>query len=746
MKNAAAEEIARLSDLIRHYDQRYFVEHVSEITDLEYDRLTARLREWERSNPDLIRPESPTQRVGEKLVGDRAVITHRVPMLSIENTYSENELREYGRKTEKLLDGEKIEWVCELKIDGVAASLIYENGTLVRGVTRGDGQRGDDITANVRTVRDIPLKLAGDVPDYLEVRGEIYMPNDELVRLNLLQAKRGKEPFANTRNVTAGSIKQDDPAVCAERGLRFFAHSVGSVEGMGVLNHLDFMNRLRELGFATSPFMKKCDTFNDAVLYCGEMIERLHELDFEIDGIVLKVNDFIQREKLGATSKFPRWLIAYKFEKYEAKTLIREIRVQVGKTGKITPVAELEPVEIAGTIVSRASLHNADEIARKDIRVGDQVVVEKAGKIIPHVERVVLEERAGDSVPYQFPTLCPSCGATLERDPGGIHIRCVNPDCPDRLQRRIAFFASKSAMDIDGLGEKFVEALIDSGLVKSLGDLYRLTPEKIMTLDGKREKSAKNLIEALEKSKSAGPVRFLNALAIRNVGERNAKILAETFKSVGALIELANDYTRQIALRCEAIRDFSAQAQKTSDAVQSHLGKIAPPLPTLEPPENIREKTAAFERLAALPDIGPIIARNVLDFFSDRENQRLVEELESLGVITAFTEKESEKIDTDRDSARPLSGKTIVVTGTLTRFSRVEIEHLIEENGGKASKSVSSKTDYVVAGDAAGSKRAAAEQLGVPILTEEEFLALVAGESVPLISDDPTAPAAGMLF
>ena len=477
------QQIAELSERIRYYDRCYFVEHESKISDTEYDQLMLRLRDLERAHPDLIRPDSPTQRVGEKLTGDRPVVRHLVPMLSIENVYSEGELRDFGRSIVEQFPDEVVEWVCELKIDGVAASVIYEKGVLSLALTRGDGVSGEDITANVRTIQDIPLRLTGNVPDYLEVRGEIYMTNAELVRLNYLQAQRGKKPFANTRNVTAGSLKQDDPAVCAERHLRFFAHSVGSTEGMGVLNHLDFMNRLHELGFATSPYMKRFDCFDQAVNYCGEMIEHLHELDFEIDGIVLKVNDFRQREVLGTTSKFPRWVIAYKFEKYEARTRLLEIRVQVGKSGKITPVAVLEPVQIAGTTVARASLHNADEIARKDIRVGDFVIVEKAGKIIPHIERVVLEDRPEGTQPYVFPTHCPSCGSSLQRDLGGVFIRCVNPDCQQRLQQRICFFAAKEAMDIDGLGDKFVSQRSNPGVsnrfpTSTVSPKNRLPPSK----------------------------------------------------------------------------------------------------------------------------------------------------------------------------------------------------------------------------------------------------------------------------
>lgn len=674
-----AQVVDALADEIRRLDRAYFAQNQPEIPDHDYDRLMRTLRELERAFPETARPDSPTARVGEKLSGEREVVVHRVPMLSIENTYSEAELFDYGGKIEKALPGEAVAWVDELKIDGVAASILYENGVLTRGVTRGDGIRGDDITDNVRTIRDVPLRLAGGAPETLEVRGEIYMPNSELIRLNVIQAEKGEKPFANTRNLTAGSVKQEDPAVCAERGLRFFAHSVGSTEGLGVETHFAFMEKLRELGFATSPMMRRLENFSAAVAYAREMIERLHELDFETDGIVLKVDDFAQRARLGSTSKFPRWVIAYKFEKYEAETTVREIRVQVGKTGKVTPVAELDPVEIAGSVVARASLHNADEIARKDIRVGDRVVVEKAGKIIPHVVRSEPEHRGAESRPYRFPAECPACGAALVKEEGGILIRCPNAGCPAQLQRRVEFFASKEAMDIDGLGGKAVALLIESGLVKSIVDLYRLRASDVSGLSRMGKKSAENLIAAIEKSKKAGPARLLNALALRNVGEQTARVLIAKYKSI------------------------------------ENLAKVS------------------REELATIPDIGGVIAENIVDFFADPENAALLDELRALGV-------ETQVHDDGRPAAGegelPLAGKTLVVTGTLNRFSRSEVEELIRQKGGKASKSVSGKTDWVVAGAEAGSKLTAARQLGVPVLSEEEFLELV-GEPPRAESDEP---------
>ncbi|MDO5552998.1 MAG: NAD-dependent DNA ligase LigA [Planctomycetia bacterium] len=673
-----AERIESLSRQIREADHAYFVEQDSSLTDLEYDRLVSELKKLEASHPDLVRADSPTQRVGEKISKDKTPIEHKRQMLSIENTYSEGELRSWGLKTEKLLAGEKLEWVCELKIDGVAASLLYENRSLVLALTRGDGRFGEDITANVRTIRDVPLRLPPSAPDSLEVRGEIYMTNTDLVRLNMVRTARGEKPFANTRNVTAGSIKQDDPAVCAERRLRFFAHSVGVTDGLGVTNHLDFMHLLNDFGFATSPFIKKCNSFEEAMDWCNETIARLHELDFEIDGIVLKVNDFEQRERLGATSKAPRWVIAYKFEKYEAPTTVREIRVQIGKSGTITPVAELEPVTIAGTVVARASLHNADEIARKDVRAGDQVIIEKAGKIIPHLVRVEKHLRKENVPEFVFPSRCPACDEPLVKDPGGVFIRCVNNECPGRLRERIEFFASKSAMDIDGLGPAMVEQLTSEQqegllamppLVTSFADLYRLTTDKLMQLERMGRKSAENLLAAIEASKRRPASRLLCALSIRGIGEKAAHTLMSHFHSFDRLAK------------------------------------------------------ATREEIALLPDIGDKLASNLWEYFHDEAMLAQLEELRACGLPWELTE--DEKSELSQLQERALFGKTCVVTGTLEHHTREEMEDLIRSHGGKASSSVSKKTDYVIAGESAGSKLTKAQQLGVPVLSEAEFMKLL---------------------
>jgi DNA ligase (NAD+) len=665
MPSDPAAEIAKLREEIRYHDRKYYVEAAPEITDLQYDRKMEKLRKLEAQHPELIAPDSPTQRVGEQPVEGLEPVEHRVPMLSIDNTYSLADLHKYGERTAKLLGGESIEWVVELKIDGVAVSLLYEDGVLVRGVTRGNGRVGDDVTHNIRTVDDVPLRLTGDrVPAVLEVRGEVYMTNSDLVLLNEAQKKKGEPPFANTRNVTAGSIRLLDPRICAERRLRFFGHGVGLAEGIRSKTHMDFLRELRSYGLPATPRVECFDSFPAAVEHCESLVEKLHELDFEIDGLVLKVNRFDQRERLGATSKSPRWLIAYKFEKYEGTTRLKAIRVQVGKSGAVTPVADLEPVELAGTIVSRASLHNADEIERKDVRPGDVVVVEKAGKIIPHIVRVEKHERRGKLRKYVFPEKCPQCGTALVKDAGGVYIRCPNLECPAQLKERIRYYASRNAMDIEGLGDKLVDQLVGKGLVRSYGDLYRLKLDGLTDLERMGRKSSENLLAAIEASKGRGLARLLNALAIRHVGARVAAVLADRFGSMDALME------------------------------------------------------ANVEQLSATGEIGPIIAQSVHDFLHSEVGRRTIADLRSLGVtMEAAAPAEA--------GSRVLEGKTLVVTGALQRYTRDEIQELIARHGGRPASSVSKNTDYVVAGEKAGSKLAKARELGVPVLTEEEFEALL---------------------
>jgi DNA ligase (NAD+) len=664
MSTSPQNEIARLREEIGRHDRLYYVEAKPEISDLEYDRLMGRLKELEAKHPELITPDSPTRRIGDRPVEGLEQVEHRVPMLSIENTYSLDELKQYGHRIAKLLPGETVEWVVELKVDGVAASLIYEGGLLKHGITRGNGRVGDDVTHNIRTIKDIPLKLHGkDVPPLLEVRGEIYMTNADLVLLNQAQKEKGEPPFANTRNVTAGSIRQLDPRICAQRRLRFFAHSVGLTEGLKAKTHKEFLDEIGSYGLPPTPMVEKFTSFDAAVAHCEELIERLHELDFEIDGLVLKVNRFDQRERLGSTSKSPRWVIAYKFEKYEAATMLNEIRVQVGKTGTITPVAELEPVELAGTTVSRASLHNADEIERKDIRVGDVVVVEKAGKIIPHIVRVEKHLRKEDQPlePFCFPSQCPECETKLAKDEGGVYIRCPNVECPAQVKERIRYFASRNAMDIEGLGDKLVDQLVSEKIVRNYGDLYRLEArqDKLLNLARMGRKSADNLLDGIEASKNRGLARLLNALSIRHVGARVAAVLAEHFGSMEKLL------------------------------------------------------AASVEELSEVNEIGPIIAQSIYEFLHGQFGKETIGDLESLGVkMTA--EKAA-------GGSAKLAGKTLVVTGTLVKYSRDEIEELIARHGGRAASSVSKSTDYLVAGEKAGSKLDKAKQLGVKVMTEDEF-------------------------
>ncbi|MGD0898034.1 MAG: NAD-dependent DNA ligase LigA [Thermoguttaceae bacterium] len=666
MSSDAAAEIARLRDEIRHHDYLYYVAARPEISDQEYDRLMERLKRLEAGHPELVAPDSPTQRIGDQPVAELPQVEHRVPMLSIENTYSIEELRQFGQRTAKFLGGEPIEWVVELKVDGVAVSLVYDEGVLVRGVTRGNGRVGDDVTHNVRTIRDVPLRLAGKAPrGELEVRGEVYMTNRDLVLLNERQKRRGEPLFANTRNVTAGSIRQLDPRICAERRLRFFCHSVGYGEALEAATHMEFLDRVRQFGIPITPLAACLPSFDEAVEHCEGLIERLHELDFEIDGLVLKVNRLDQRRRLGATSKAPRWVIAYKFEKYEATTRVEKIDVQVGKTGAITPVAHLEDVEIAGTTVSRASLHNADEIERKDVRVGDVVVVEKAGKIIPHVVRVETAQRKARLPKFRFPIECPECGTGLVKDEGGVYIRCPNPQCPAQIKERIRYYASRNAMDIEGLGDKLVDQLVNEGLVHSYGDLYRLAPEQLEGLERMGRKSSENLVAAIGASKGRGLARLLAALSIRHVGTRVAAVLAEKFRSIDALM------------------------------------------------------AAGIEELSETPEIGPVIARSVHDFFHAKYGTDTIRDLGAMGV-------KMEAAAPDR-RRKTLEGKTLVVTGTLMKYGRDQINEVITQHGGHAASSVSKSTDYVVAGEKAGSKLDKARQLGVRVLTEDEFEKLLDG-------------------
>ncbi len=665
-KDAAIQRIEELSQEIREHDHNYYVLASPTITDLDYDRKLRALTDLENEFPELAAADSPTKRLGDKPLDGLVQVAHRVPMLSIENTYSEGELREFFARTEKLLPGEAIEWVVELKVDGVAASILYENGLLVQAVTRGNGEVGDDITHNVRTLRGLPQRLLGsNAPKALELRGEIYMTNADLVSLNQSRVQAGESEYKNTRNLTAGSIKLLDSKICAQRKLRFFCHGIGFCDGLHASSHMGFLKRIKELGIPTTPNVECFQNKEDAIAHCNRLVEELHALDFEVDGLVVKVNSLEQRETLGTTSKCPRWVIAYKIEKYEAVTQLLEIKTQIGKTGTVTPVAELLPVELAGTTVSRASLHNIEEIERKDIRVGDWVVVEKAGKIIPHIVRVEKHRRESELPAFVFPTNCPECDSVLVKDPQGVYIRCVSKQCPAQWRQRLRYFATRDCMDIEGLGDKLVNQLVDSNVVGSFGDLYALTLDQLMQLERMGKKSAENLLQGIEASKSRGMTRVLNAISIRHVGQRVAQILTRRFGNMDTLM------------------------------------------------------SADLETIGSTNEIGPIIAQSVYDYFHSDDGIELVLQLQTAGVsLEASTE---DAVDT----TGVFAGKTVVVTGSLSKYSRDEIERLIEQRGGRASSSVSKKTDFLIAGEAAGSKLEKAQSLGVPVLTEAEFDALI---------------------
>ncbi len=639
-------EVAQLRQEIERHNRLYYVDAAPVISDKEFDTLLKRLEALEAEHPELVTPDSPTQRVGGAPIEGFETVTHDVPMLSIDNTYNENDVREWDARVRRgLTSGEPLRYVVELKVDGVAVSLRYEGGTFVLGATRGDGLRGDNVTANLRTVRNIPLSLADDFPPLLEVRGEVFMTNAELVRLNELRAAAEETPFANPRNATAGSLKLLDSRLCAKRRLQFVAHGLGETNGVSAASYWEILEKLKAWGIPVSPHNAAFDTIDEVIEHARLWESKRNELDYQTDGLVIKVDDLGQRERLGSRSKSPRWVIAYKYAAEQAVTKIVGIRVQVGKTGKLTPVADLTPVQLAGTTVEHASLHNADEIARKDVRIGDTVVIEKAGEIIPQVVRVEVGERDGSEVAFDFPTTCPSCGGPVSREPGEVDFRCTNTpaECPEQLKEWIRWYAHRDAMDIDGLGTKLIEQLVDRKLVRMLGDLYRLDEGTLAGLDRMGKKSAQNLVKALEASKGRSLDRFLTGLTIRHVGTRSAEILAERFETLEAL------------------------------------------------------RAASLEELEGVPGLGPIVARSVHDFLQDPAHTRLIDDLLAAGVRPT----RMEVISTGSGNL-PLAGKTVVITGTLPKRSRSEAEALIKRCGGKVTGSVSKSTSLVLAGESPG--------------------------------------------
>ena len=667
---ATKQEIERLREDICRHNRLYFVDASPEITDVEFDRLLMRLIALEKQNPEFDSPDSPSHKVGGEPIAGFTAVDHRLPMLSIDNVYDLDGIAEFDERLRKSLQVEEIEYTVEYKIDGVAVALIFENGRLVQGLTRGDGRRGDDITHNVRTLGGVPLTLdAPHPPAVVEVRGEALIHNTDFAKLRAEQLASGEHPFANPRNASAGSLKLRDPAICAKRRLRFVAHGSGYVEELDFPSYTAFLQRVQKWGIPVTPNVRSARGISGVRSEIERMIPEMPGLDFEVDGLVIKVNRLDQREQLGATSKSPRWLVAYKWERYEATTRVREILVNVGKTGALTPVAILEPVEIAGTTVSRASLHNRDQIERLDVRVGDEVFVEKAGKIIPHVRRVEHDRRDGSEKPFRFPATCPECTTSVVQDDGEVNIRCPNSNCPSQIRRTLMHFSSRGAMDIDGLGEKLVEQLYEVGIVRSISDVFDLSEkrEQLLELVRMGERSVDNLLSAVERAKSRPLWRLLTGLNIRHVGSRNAEVLANQFGTLDSIASQSRD------------------------------------------------------SLADVDEIGPIIAESVHSFMASVAGQRLITDLRERGVNLGQPVQQTRKSFTQD----VLAGKTLVVTGAIATHTREDLHELIRAHGGKPSGSVSKNTSFVVAGENAGGKLQKAEQLGVQVLSPEAFFALL---------------------
>ncbi|MDO8536509.1 MAG: NAD-dependent DNA ligase LigA [Candidatus Omnitrophota bacterium] len=661
-KDNIKKELEILREKIIKNDDLYYVLNKPLISDQEYDRLYRKLKDLEGANPELITPDSPTQRVGGRPAEGFAVVKHIVPMMSMDNTYSAGELREFDERVRKNLKGEEYEYVVELKFDGVSISLLYENGRWIRGATRGDGTEGDDVSNNLKTIRSIPLRFnknVKNIPRLVELRGEVYMTKEVFEYINREKEKDGEEPFANPRNAAAGSLKLLDPRIVAKRRLNIFIWGLGHCEGVDFIKHTDLLEYIKEVGFRVNPHFKLCKDIEDVIEFCDSWEGKREKLEFDIDGMVVKVNDLKQREMLGATSKSPRWAIAYKFPAEKALTEVRDIIVQVGRTGAITPVAILKPVHLSGSTVSRATLHNFDEVERLGVKIGDKVYVEKSGEIIPKILSVAKDKRTGKERIFPLPKACPACGAQLHSAPDEVALRCENAGCPAQIKERILHFASRDAMDIEGMGISITDQLVDKGLIKDYADIYYLKMDDIKKLDRMAEKSAANLLSAIEKSKSNDLNRLIYALGIRHVGERSAWVLADHFDSISKL------------------------------------------------------SGAGVEDLTGIDEIGPVMAESINDFFSNKENIKILKRLSETNIKMSRSGV--------KRSGGVLDGKTVVITGTLKNYSRSSAEELVRKLGGNPSSSVSKNTYFVLAGDQPGSKIDKAKALGVKIIDEEEF-------------------------
>ncbi len=661
-KGSPATRVSELREQINHHNYQYYVEASPEISDQAYDRLLKELEALEKEHPELASADSPTQRVGGQPIGAFKTVAHRVPMLSIDNTYNPDELREFDNRIRKLLGKQPVRYVVEPKIDGVAISLTYRDGVLEVGATRGDGDNGDDVTHNLKTIASVPLRLrTASPPPLFEARGEIYMTKADFARLNQDNQARGEKIYANPRNLTAGSLKLLDPRECSARKMRLFAYSVGAVEGLALTSHMQVLETLKTFGFPVHPEIQAFDTIDEVIASCQAWESRRSTLPFDIDGVVVKVDDLGQRKKLGTTAKHVRWATAFKFEEEEGITKVLEVVIHVGKFGEQTPVLTLAPVQLCGTTVQHVSMHNAAQMQQRDVRVGDTVVVVKKGEIIPYVERVLPEMRTGEEKPFQFPAKCPVCASpTKLNDSKNAYLCTATLTCPAQLQGRIESFAKRERMDIAGLGEEMAMALVTSGLVRTVTDLYTLTEEKLLTLERVGKKSAQNLLNGIEASKSRGLARLLSALSIYGVAESMAALLAKAFPSIDLLL------------------------------------------------------AATKEQLAGVEGFGPTRAESVWNFFHCSAGEELVANLRAAGV------KLTEDVHVTAGAA-VLEGKTVVVTGTLERYKRIDIERRLTDLGAKAAGSVSKKTDFVIAGADAGSKLSKAQALGIKVLSEDEF-------------------------
>ena len=654
----AKEQAEQLRRELEQHNYNYYVLDRPTISDFEYDRMLRALEDLEQEHPELVTPDSPTQRVGGKALDSFAKVTHRVPLESLQDVFDLEELADFDRRVRESVPN--ADYIVEPKIDGLSVALEYENGVFVRGATRGDGSVGEDVTENLRTIKSIPLRLEG-APPVLIVRGEVFMPKAVFEQLNTEREKRGEALFANPRNAAAGSMRQLDPKIAAERKLDALIFNIQYAEGVSFTRDSESLDWLESLKFKVVP-RAGVSSMEETAAQIEQIGENRDAYSYDIDGAVVKLDSLSGREVQGSTSKFPRWAAAYKYPPEEKESVVQDIVIQVGRTGVLTPKAVVAPVRLAGTTVTNATLHNSDYIQEKDIRIGDTVLVRKAGEIIPEIVRVVPEKRPSDALPFDFPTHCPVCGATVARDEDGAHIRCTGAECPAQLLRNLTHYASRDAMDIEGLGPAVVETLVDAGFVKTPADLYTLDAQSVASLERMGQKSAENLIAAIERSKSNDLSRLLFAFGIRQVGQKAAKVLAARFGDLDALC------------------------------------------------------AASVEELTQINDVGEITARNVVDWLSSEQSRHLINALRAQGVnMTSRAEPVGDK----------LAGKTFVLTGTLEHFTRDQAGEMIEKLGGKVSGSVSKKTSYVVAGEAAGSKLKKANDLGIPVLTEEEFLNLL---------------------